>query len=336
MLLKPRQLGTESLPEDILITDRKECREFGPCGVGSRALYLNNVLADRIYYVPIGSVQRVFKRIAMSKGGFTGKGAFSTLSYLVVEYDNGREKQCLFKYEEDVDRILDYLKSRYPQLPVHSREAEQRLAQRKKRLAEESAMRDVPDNVKQHIAGLQQAERYLLARPELYADMSQAARQKRISDISNPSGKWAALLIILMGAAASAYGIYALLTHAGVGIYFLAFGLAAIFIFAGANVFPTSRNNRRHIEDSLAEAVAAMDEYIKACPGFPVPAYYAHPVVLKRMREILYKERADTVSGALQVLKDDLKSLNSDVTVEQDEYDEIMAIKPLFLVMDYR
>ena len=34
--------------------------------------------------------------------------------------------------------------------------------------------------------------------------------------------------------------------------------------------------------------------------------------------------------------KKDLKALNSDVVVEQEEYDEIMAIKPMFLVMDYK
>ena len=34
-------------------------------------------------------VTRVYKRVAMSKGGFSGKGIFATLSYLVVEFDGG-------------------------------------------------------------------------------------------------------------------------------------------------------------------------------------------------------------------------------------------------------
>ena len=42
----------------------------------------------------------------MSKGGFTGKGFFGSLPYLVVEYDDGKQKQCNFKHEEDVDRLL--------------------------------------------------------------------------------------------------------------------------------------------------------------------------------------------------------------------------------------
>ncbi len=42
----------------------------------------------------------------MSKGGFTGKGVFGTLSYLVVVYENGKEKQCNFKHEEEYDEIV--------------------------------------------------------------------------------------------------------------------------------------------------------------------------------------------------------------------------------------
>jgi len=79
-----------------------------------------------------------------------------------------------------------------------------------------------------------------------------------------------------------------------------------------------------------------MEEYIREYPDFPVPAHYAHPIVLKRMQEILKEGRAKTIPEALQILKKDLKALNSDVVVEQEEYDEIVAIKPMFLVMDYK
>ena len=106
-MLKPKQLGTVTIPDTELTNDKKNCRKIGPCGVGKKALYLNSFYFDRRYYIPISSVERVFKRIAMSKGGFTGKGVFGTLSYLVVVYENGKEKQCNFKHEEDVDRLLD-------------------------------------------------------------------------------------------------------------------------------------------------------------------------------------------------------------------------------------
>lgn len=103
-MLKPQRLGNLSLPDMELTEDKKTCRKFGPCGVGKKAIYLNSFYIERRYYVPMKSVKRIFKRIAMSKGGFTGKGAFGTLPYLVVEYDDGKEKQCNFKHEEDVDR----------------------------------------------------------------------------------------------------------------------------------------------------------------------------------------------------------------------------------------
>ena len=139
-----------------------------------------------------------------------------------------------------------------------------------------------------------------------------------------------------MGAGAFAYGVYSLITHAGFGIYFLLFGLAAIFLFAGANVLPTSKNNRKYLEQKLKDSIYAMEHYIQTYPDFPVPAYYAHPIVLKRMTEILKEGRAENLESALQVLKLDLKALNSNVVVEQEEYDEVVAIKSMFLVMDYK
>ena len=69
---------------------------------------------------------------------------------------------------------------------------------------------------------------------------------------------------------------------------------------------------------------------------FPLPPRYAHPVVLTRMIRILREGRAQSVQEALGVLKSDLKALNADVQVEQEEYDEVVVIKPLFLVSDYQ
>ena len=99
-------------------------------------MYLSSFYIDRRDYIPISSVKRIFKRIAMSKGGFTGKGVFGTLSYLVVVYEDGKEKQCNFKHEEDVDRFVAYIEEKYPDIPVHSLEAERKLAEKEKWLAE--------------------------------------------------------------------------------------------------------------------------------------------------------------------------------------------------------
>lgn len=72
-MIRPQRLGKDTLPENELKEDKKSCHKFGPCGVGQKAIYLNSFYIDRQYYVPMKSVKRVFKRIAMSKGGFTGR-----------------------------------------------------------------------------------------------------------------------------------------------------------------------------------------------------------------------------------------------------------------------
>lgn len=334
MILKPRQLGNASISQEELVNDKKNCRKFGPCGVGEKAIYLNSFYFDRRYYIPLSSVTRVFKRVAMSKGGFTGKGIFATLPYLVVEYDNGKEKQCNFKHEEQVDQMLEFIKSRYPKIRIHSAEAEKRLAEKKRKLAEKKPVQ-ISEKARGSIQVLNNASVYLEQEPDLYVELSSAAKKKRTYEKSNPAYKWVALFIFLMGVAAVIYGIYAIITHAGFAMYFLLFGLAAIFLFSGANVLPTAKNNRKYIENRLENAVSAMESYVKTYPEFPVPAKYAHPGVLKRMKEILLEGRTETIPEALEILKSDLKALNSSVTVEQEEFDEIMAIKPMFLVMNY-
>ncbi len=335
-MMKPQRLGNVTIPDEELRTDKKTCRKIGPCGIGKKAVYLNSFYIERRYYIPVSSIKRIFKRIAMSKGGFTGKGAFGTLPYLVVIYENGKEKQCNFKHEEDVDRFLAYIEETFPQIPVHSAEAERKLEEKEKWLAERQKGKKVSEETRKYLSQLEQAEKYLKNQSDIYMDLSQSAKKKRTYDRSNPTYKWVALAIVIMGAGALIYGIYALVTHAGLGIYFLLFGLAAIFLFSGANVLPTSRNNRNYIEKQLTESIRNMEEYIKDYPDFPVPAYYAHPVVLERMQEILRNGRARTIPEALQILKKDLKALNSSVVVEQEEYEEVVAIKPMFLVMDYK
>ena len=116
MLFKPAQLGLAKLGAAELEADKKACKKIGPCGVGKKALYLNSFYIDRCYYLPYGSITRAFKRVAMSQGGFTGKGMFASMAYLVVEYDGGKQKQCNFKDERDVDALLDVLAKEQPQI----------------------------------------------------------------------------------------------------------------------------------------------------------------------------------------------------------------------------
>ena len=89
-------------------------------------------------------------------------------------------------------------------------------------------------------------------------------------------------------------------------------------------------------EPVLRAAVEAMRGYLKGRPSFSIPPQYAHPIVLTRMIRVLREGRAQSVTEALEVVKQDLRALNSSVTVSQKEHDEVVAVKPLFLVCDYR
>ena len=338
MIFKPAQLGMAKLDPQELEADKKACRKIGPCGVGKKALYLNSFYIDRRYYLPYGSITRVFKRVAMSSGGFSGKGVFASMAYLVVEYDGGKQKQCNFKDERDVDTLLALLAKEQPQIKLLSAAGEQVLEKKEA----EKAARKLPELSKdaQHsLTVLKKAKEYLEAKPEIAEELSAAERRKRAQLKSKPVYKYVALIISLFGVVAAAYGIHSLLTHSGnYGIYFALFGFAAIFLFSSYNMMPTARNNNSAIMKRAEKAEAAMADYLKPYPHgtFPVPSQYAHPVVLKRMMDAVEEGRAVTVPEALEAVKNRLREVNADVQVEQEEYDEIVQIKAMFLNHDYQ
>ena len=338
MLFKPAQLGLAKLGAAELEADKKACKKIGPCGVGKKALYLNSFYIDRCYYLPYGSITRAFKRVAMSQGGFTGKGMFASMAYLVVEYDGGKQKQCNFKDERDVDALLEVLAKEQPNIPRLSAAGEAEIARQK---AEKAARRlpQLSKEAEQSVGQLKRASDYLARKPELAKELSTAERRKRAQLQSKPVYKYVALIISLFGVVSAAYGIQSIINHTGnYGIYFALFGFAAIFLFSSYNMMPTAHNNRNAIMKRADRAEAAMAEYIKAYPGgnFPVPDIYAHPVVLKQMTDALQEGRAVTLPEALEAVKNRLKEVNADVQVEQEEYDEIVQIKAMFLNHDYQ
>ena len=335
MIVKPIPLGRETLDRAELAADRKGCRRFGPCGAGKKALYLNSFYLDCRYYIPYSEVERVFKRVAMSSGGFSHHGVFASIPYLVVEYGGGKQKQCNFKYENQVDQLLEHLSQLRPNIPRVSAEGEARLAKRE----QERSARVLPELSEQagrSVKLLQKAEAYLEERPDLTGELSRSAREKRAYLRSKPSYRYVALAVMAAGLLALAYGLYALSQGADTALYFLLFGLAALFMFSGANVLPTSRNNRKAVLGRAEKAQRDMEAYLQNFPKFPVPARYAHPAVLRRMRRAVEEGRAERLEDALEAVKQDLKALNSSVEVEQEEYDEVVAIKPMFLNEDYR
>ena len=338
MIFRPAQLGMAKLDRLELEQDKKACRKIGPCGVGKKALYLNSFYIDRRYYLPYGSISRVFKRVAMSSGGFTGQGMFASMAYLVVEYDGGKQKQCNFKDERDVDKLLEVLAKEQPQIPLLSEAGEQAL---QKKEAEKAARKlpELTDEAKHSVTVLRKAKEYLEEKPELAEELSAAERRKRAQLQSKPVYRYVALAIFVFGIVSAAYGLYAVTNHVGnYGIYFALFGFAAIFLFSSYNMLPTARNNNNAIMKRADKAEAAMAEYVKHYPNgaFPVPSCYAHPIVLKQMTDAIEEGRAVTVPEALDAVEARLKSLNADVQVEQEEYDEVVVIKAMFLNHDYQ
>lgn len=333
-MFTPVKLGNTTLPPEVLKADKKSCKRYGPCGVGEQALYLNSFFIDRRYYVALESVRRVFKRVAMSKGGFTGKGAFGSIPYLVVELDDGSQKQCNFKHEEDVDNLLAYLAKICPDLPLQSQKVERHMAQQQAQEARRY-LKELTPQAQSEKERLEQARAFLEDHTNLTRRLSQAAKAKRVNDRSNPSYKWVALAIVIAGVAALVYGIITMVRGtSSLGIYFALFGFAAVFLFSGAHVLPTARNNKTALSREWEQAQADLAAVLPK--DFPLPARYAHPVVLTRMIRVLREGRAQTADQALEVVKQDLKALTADVQVEQWEYDEVVAIKPMFLLSDYQ
>ncbi|MDY6335210.1 MAG: ATPase P [Lachnospiraceae bacterium] len=335
IFFKPRQLGPTSLTAEELREDRKNSRNIGPCAIGRRAIYLNSFYIDRMYYVAVDDVRRIFKRVAMSRGGFTGKGIFGSMPYLVVQMKNGSEKQCNFKFEQQVDQFLGEFGAEHPSIPLHSADAERRLREAEEK-EQAKYLKTLSAEAEAAVRRLRGAQTQLEKKPELYRNLQAAAKQKRIIDGIDPSYQFVAGVIFAAAAAAALFGVYAMTKGMGGAVYFVLFGLAAISVIAASRVLPTGKRNRTAAKRDWDSAEQAMADYLETLGKFPLPARYAHPVVLERMIRAIRQGRAESGEEAFRVVREDLRALNSDVTVSQKEYDEVVAVKPLFLVSDYQ
>lgn len=335
MIFPPSPIGKKTLDADSLEKDVKACRRFGPCGVGRQALYLGGRFLDRRYYIPWKEVKRVFKRVAMSKGGFSGKGVFGSMAFLVVQFGSGIEKECPFKFENDVDRLLACVEQEHPEIPTHSVKAANKLA---KAEAEEEKryLKELSPEANAAVEALGGDRDFLELRPSLCDSLVNTARQKRIVDNLSPTHRAVGALLGFVGIAAALYGAYGLLVHSAYALYFIIGGGAAFFMALSSNTFPSKYNSKKYAQQNWDEAVERMRGYLKGRPSAAVPPQYAHPVVLSRMIRVLREGRAQTQAEALEVVKKDLRALNSSVKVSQKEHDEVVTVKPLFLVCDYQ
>lgn len=335
MLFVPIPLGERTLPRDVLKRDKSDCREIGPCGLGKEALYVGSRFFSRAYYIPWRDVRRVYKRVAMSSGGYTGHGLFASMAYLVVQFGKNQEKTCFFKRENELDALLDQIRESRPGLPTHSVQAEKRLAEAAAR--EQARYVDtLTPEAEATLASLRAAKAFLDGRPAVSRELTAAAKQKRIVDKLKPSALAAGTLASVLGLAAAVYGIYGLLAHTGTGMYFLLGGGALFFTMLSANLVPSRWTSRKYAQRQWDAAVEKSRTTISARPDFPVPPQYAHTVVLERMIRVVREGRAQTGAEALETVKADLKALNSDVKVSQQEHDEVVDVKPMFLICDYQ
>ncbi len=336
LYFKPVRLGDVGLDDSTLKADKTACRRFGPCGVGEKALYLNSYFRDCRYYVPVSNIRRAYKRVALSKGAYTGKGIFGSIPYLVVEYGRqGESIQCTFKHESDVDLMIAEIRMHFPRIMTMSEAAARKLEEARK--AEEARYKKkLSPEAKASVEELRRARSFLEKRPDLTVRLAAASKARRVNLITNPAQKWVALAIFCFGIIASLYGAFLWLNgDRDYGFYITLAGLACLFFFAGANVIPTMRRNRRSLAAALEGARKDIAAYIEQYPGFPLPARYAHPATLTRMIRSLREGRSETVEEAFEDMKAVLRSLNSSVQVSQVEYDEVVAIKPMFLLENY-
>ncbi len=335
MIITPSPIGSRTLTPEVLKADKKASRKFGPCGVGKEALYMGTNYIDRCFYIPWKEVKRVFKRVAMSQGGFSGKGTFGALAYLVVQLSNGKEKQSRFRHEADVDKLLALVEKEHPGIPIHSADAERKLA-RAEAEEEKRYLKELSPEADEAVHALTRAKTYLEQRPALYGALSSAARQKRFVDKLKPGYLIAGTVLAVLSVLALLYGVYALVLHRTAATYFLLGGAALFFFTLSANMLPNKWNSKKQGQKNWDEALQNMREYTAGQPDFPVPAQYAHPIVLDRMIRVIREGKAKTVPQSYAVMKKDLKALNSSVKVSQQEHDEVVMIKPLFLVCDYQ
>lgn len=324
-------LSEKKLEKDILKKDKRDALHIGPVGIGEKALYLNSFYIDRMYYIPIEEVERVYKRVAMSKGGFSGKGIFASLSYLVVEYDGGKEKACLIRKEWRVDEALSEIRKRFPAIPTMSKRAEEKLRAEE---AEEKAklLPKLSEEAKGALSEIEKAEAILLRREDLYQNLAVQAKRERMVQSTNPYYGHFALLLFL-GALLCLVSAGFLYQNAEQSLAIVLLGFASMLLMVGFRVRPTGKRNREEVEMEYEKSIREMKAYL---PGdFPLPPQYAHPFCLEWMRQSILEGKAKSVQEAYLLLKQELKELDSSKQVSQKLYDRIVVIKPMFLAAGY-
>ena len=111
MYIAPKALSVKTLPPEVLRPDKVLCTHIEDFGMGEKALYVGKFGLNRIGYIPFSAIDRVYKRLAVSKGFFESGKIYGTLCYLVVCYD-GKQGVYRFTHEENLNALLDLFREK--------------------------------------------------------------------------------------------------------------------------------------------------------------------------------------------------------------------------------
>ena len=105
MYIPSKALSEKTLPPEVLRPDKMFCTHYEDFGLGDEALYLGMYGLNRIGYIPLRAITRVYKRLGVTKGFFENGKIYGTMCFLVVCWD-GKEKAFRFTHEENLDVLL--------------------------------------------------------------------------------------------------------------------------------------------------------------------------------------------------------------------------------------
>lgn len=107
-----RCLSAKPLSKEVIGVDKQTVEQYGDCGLGKKAIYVGAFGVPRLAYIPLDSVKRVYKRLAVSKGFYESGKIYGSLAYLVIKYDDDKEKAYRFNNEDVLDMMLKDIKSK--------------------------------------------------------------------------------------------------------------------------------------------------------------------------------------------------------------------------------
>lgn len=329
-----KPLSRITIEETQIKADRKKCRKYDQCGLGEKAVYMGSTMHPRNYYIPYEAITNVFKRVGASNP--EGKGFLAPVLFIVVRYDDGREQECSFRYLQDADKMLDDLEENHPEIPLLSPEGMRRKKEREATEARIQANALTKEALRSKKL-LEDARWEVHKRPALYEKLAAMAKMKRHADLMKPSVRYIAVGLLAAGVLVTLAGAIVMRSmNRSIGVVTALFGIMLVFLAINSKGLPSKMTNRKLRDREYEEALNAMKNSLKHLPDFPIPCCYAHPYTFDRMIRILQEERAQTVEQALEVLKADLKSMDSSVALSGDDFKQVVTIKPMFTVQDYK